>query len=68
MQVKVSDYPQLAIIAWNRRKDYYLDGADAFGIYERNWGFVDEDSLTQKERDPVDLLAKKFGNGIFDPM
>lgn len=59
-------YPQLKLIAWNRREDVAIDDADAFGLYERNWQYVDKNNITTKERELIDRLIREQGNGVFN--
>lgn len=61
--VTISDYPALADIAWNLGVTQ-LPARQAFGLYERNWRYVDERRLEPRERHLVDRLAARFGAGI----
>ncbi len=65
MQIKVSEYPQLHSLCWNRPGDTILNGEEALGLYERNWRFVEKDKLTDDEKALIDTLVEKFGNGVF---
>lgn len=64
MHIRPADYPQLKLIAWNRREDDLIDGEEALALYERNWRFVDEAALLPKERDLIERLVREFGNGV----
>lgn len=64
MNIRISDFPQLRLIAWNRRDNDILDGEEALALYERNWHHIDQDSLTEKERQLIEDLAKEFGKGL----
>jgi len=61
--IRVDDYPMLKQIAWNRT-DEYLPARDAFGLYERNWRFIDPAALTAEERRLIGELKDRFGGGI----
>jgi len=61
--VRVADYPALSDIAWNLNVEI-LPARDAFGLYERNWRFVDEKRLDAAERALIARLADRFGAGI----
>ena len=61
--IRIGDYPLLKQIAWNR-KDEYVPARDAFGLYERNWRFVNPAALTGPERRLIDELKQRFGGGI----
>lgn len=64
MQLRLAEYPQLKLIAWNRREDDLIEEADALALYERNWRYVDESALLPKERHLIDRLVRAFGHGV----
>ncbi len=64
MHIRPADYPQLKLIAWNRREDDLIDGREALALYERNWRYVDEAALLPKERGLIDQLVREFGHGV----
>lgn len=66
MQLRLADYPQLKLIAWNRRDDDLIDEQEALALYERNWCYVDKASLDQKERQLIDRLVQQYGHGIMN--
>lgn len=61
--LRVRDYPQLALLCWNRGGDLISD-TDAFALYERNWRFVDTARLTERESALIRKLARTHGGGI----
>jgi hypothetical protein len=63
--VEVRKFPNLKLIAWNR-VDPFLTDRDAFGLYERNWKFVDTKNLTAGERDLIRRLTEKWGRGVMN--
>jgi hypothetical protein len=63
--VDARKYPNLQLLMWNRA-DRYLTGRDAFGLYERNWRFVDRKHLDPQEHDLIRRLAAKYGNGVLN--
>jgi hypothetical protein len=63
--VDVEQFPNLKLLCWNR-KGKYLTDREAFGLYERNWRFVDTARLDDQERDLIDKLAGRFGNGVLN--
>ena len=65
-ELRIDDYPQLKLIAWNRPGAETVDERDAFALYERNWRFIERDSLTRKEEALIERLAKKFGHGVLN--
>jgi len=62
----ISSYPQLSLIAWNRQRDDEITAEEAFGLYESNWRFVDQEHLDQEERDLIEVLTKTYGNGLMN--
>jgi len=66
MQIRLPDYPQLQLIAWNRRNDAFIEEADAFALYERNWHYIDEARLSTSERQLIERLTRIFGNGVMN--
>ncbi|MVF25026.1 hypothetical protein EVC37_26060 [Methylocaldum sp. BRCS4] len=66
MPIRLADYPQLNLIAWNRRKDDLIDEEEALALYERNWRFVDEAALDPKERAFIDRLVQQYGHGVLN--
>ena len=61
--VRLADYPALSQIAWNRSEPL-ISARDAFGLYERNWRFVNPDRLDPAERELIDRLKEQFGAGL----
>ncbi|ARR15338.1 hypothetical protein [Xanthomonas citri] len=64
MHLRLADYPQLKLIAWNRRDDDLVEEEEALALYERNWRYVDEAHLLPQERQLIDQLVQKFGHGV----
>lgn len=64
--IAVADYPQLKLIAWNRRLGDLLDDCDALALYEANWRFIDESALTDAERELIRRLCNTYGNGVLN--
>ena len=65
MDVRISAYPQLRRLCWNRPDDAVVDGETALALYERNWRLVDHDNITPDEQALQDHLVSEFGNGHF---
>jgi len=61
MQITVKDYPQLHMLCWNRSDNTILDEDEALTLYERNWRFIDQETVTPAERALIDVLAKNHG-------
>lgn len=63
--IRLSEYPQLRLIAWNRPQDEFIDEELALALYERNWSCVDTNALEPQETTLVNRLAEQYGNGCF---
>ena len=63
--VEVRKYPNLQLLAWNR-VDPYITERDAFGLYERNWKFVDTKTMIEQERQLIRRLTEKWGRGVLN--
>lgn len=61
--IKIDDYPQLKLVAWNRHNEF-IEEAEALELYEVNWRFIDQKSLTNNEQNLIDKLVKDYGNGV----
>jgi hypothetical protein len=60
--VRLSDYPQLRDLAWNRSEDL-IPAKQAFQLYERNWRLLDHAELDDRERALIARLKTEFGRG-----
>jgi hypothetical protein len=63
--VDARKYPNLQLLMWNRA-DRHLTDRDAFGLYERNWRFVDHKRLDPQELALIRRLAAKYGNDVLN--
>ena len=61
--VDVAAYENLALLCWNRRARF-ISGEDALHLYERNWRLVDQRRIKPAERELIDRLAVRYGNGV----
>ena len=64
MQLRIAEYPQLRLLAWNRNDDDLIEEAEALALYERNWRYVDRAHITEKEQQLIDRLVAQYGNGV----
>jgi len=62
--VRLTDFPQLRLLAWNRSSDDVLDDREALALYEANWRFVDQARLSKEERALIDRLVTNVGRGV----
>jgi hypothetical protein len=63
--IDIHAWPALRELAWNR-KDRWIPASEALSLYERNWRFVDQHTLTQDERELIRSLVARFGGGPLD--
>lgn len=66
MKVRLADYPQLRLIAWNRHAEAELEEAEAFTLYETRWRHIDQATLSETERALIQRLASAFGRGLLN--
>jgi hypothetical protein len=62
--IRLADFPQLRLLAWNRPADSCLDDAEAFALFEANWRFIEHEALTQAEAELLQRLIKEQGAGV----
>ena len=62
-RIRLTDYPQLRRLAWQRRGVTHLSPGEALSLYERNWRHVDQIALDAHERTLVNALARELGGG-----
>ncbi len=63
--IEIADYPQLKLLCWNRR-GRFVSAREAWGMYERNWRFVERDRLEAPERELIRILMTRFGRGVMN--
>lgn len=63
-QIRITDYPQLRRLAWNRPGDEFIDEGDALALYERNWRLVEPQRMPPEEQALLDRLVKRYGGGV----
>lgn len=61
--VRIGDYPQLSLIAWQLGDDTEISEADAMQLYERNWRHIDHAALLPPERQFLKHLSDTWGHG-----
>jgi len=66
MLVNIADYPQLRFICWNLKDDASMDDSLVLSLYERNWRHIEADKLERKEKEFIDYLVNKYGNGVLN--
>jgi hypothetical protein len=66
MLLELLDYPQLRLLAWSRSSADLLDEQDAFALYEREWCWIDQGSLLEKEIALIERLKRQYGRGVLN--
>ena len=64
--VRISDWPQLAEVAWQVTPDSCIVEAEALALYERNWRFIKPDEMSTQERSFLNHLIVEYGNGVLN--
>lgn len=62
--IRIGDFPQLRLIAWNMDPDMRLTAKGALSLYERNWRHVDQANMPPHERELLERLILTAGNGV----
>jgi hypothetical protein len=63
-QIVPADFPELKRLVWNRDPLRPIAAEEVFALYERNWRFVDQDHLTEREAELIDELGRLYSNGF----
>ncbi len=63
--IAIDDYPQLALLAWNRKVRTITD-EDALALYESNRQWVDRALMDARELGLLDRLIQEIGKGVFN--
>ncbi|MCE6958067.1 hypothetical protein LAZ40_03225 [Cereibacter sphaeroides] len=66
MTVRIADFPELNLIAWNRDRDGVIEDAEAFDLYELNWRYVDTENMLPHEQALLARLVQDCGNGMMN--
>jgi hypothetical protein len=66
MPVRLADFPQLKLIAWNRNADALIEEEEAFALYEREWRWVEQAALLPQERELIERLTQTYGHGVMN--
>lgn len=65
-RVDLDRYPQLRLLAWQRRGERFVDEPEALALYEGNWRFVEPERLLPRERALIERLARRYGHGVLN--
>jgi len=63
--VETRKFPNLQLLCWNRAARFVTE-RDAFGLYERNWRFIDTRTMPEDERALIRRLIEKYGCGVLN--
>lgn len=59
--IVIENYPGLASLSWQLEKDTLLSPFEAWSTYARNWRHLDQSTLTESEKELINLLNNDFG-------
>lgn len=59
-----AEFPELAMLAWNRDPTRPIPPEEALALYGRNWRHVDKEHLTPEEVRLIHDLTEEFGSGV----
>jgi len=62
--IRLADFPQLRMLAWNRPAEAEVDEAEALALYEANWRFVEPETLNEAEVALLRRLVQEQGAGL----
>ena len=62
-QIVPAEFPELALLVWNRDPTRAIPAEEAFALYERNWRHVDREHMAPAGADLVRELANALGYG-----
>lgn len=62
--IRLADFPQLRMLAWNRPAEAEVDDAEALALYEANWRFVEPETLNEAEVALLRRLVQEQGAGL----
>ena len=57
------DFPELALLAWNRDPARPIPAEEALGLYETNWRHLDVARLGPDETALIEALTAEYGRG-----
>ena len=63
-RIRLDDYPQLKLLAWQLQGTEEISPVAAWSIYERNWRHLDLPSLQPAERQLIEALRIGLGGGV----
>jgi len=63
--IRLSQYPQLKLLAWSYQGLDEIEEVEALALYERGWPYVDQDAMSQDEKELLARLVQTYGNGCF---
>lgn len=63
--IAIDDYPQLALISWNR-KDRRITDEEALALYEANRQWVDRALMDDREIELLERLIQEIGKGVWN--
>lgn len=65
-KIRLGDYPELRLIAWQRDPDELVDPREALALYEANWRHLQPENMDEAERKLLKRLADRHGAGVLN--
>lgn len=62
LRIRLAEYPQLKLLAWQVQGTDELLPREAYGIYQRNWRHVDTLALMPHEARLIEALRTVYGD------
>lgn len=62
LRIRLAEYPQLKLLAWQVQGTDELRPREAYGIYRRNWRHVDTSALAPHEMRLIEALRTAYGD------
>ena len=62
--IRLADYPQLRMLAWNRPEDACVEETEALALYESNWRLVDLAHMQAHGLALLNRLTQQHGAGV----
>lgn len=61
--IRLSDFPELAKLAWQRDAEEKVTPKEALSLYERNWRHLNQEEMSLAEREFLETLIRAHGGG-----
>jgi len=66
MTIVPNEFPELRFICWHKSPELPMEEREAFNLYERNWRYIDVDTMSSKEKALIKRLTATYGHGVLN--